>query len=64
MVVGVLRRKGVVDGRLGGGLPTHILASIGAPPEKERFIEELRAESCRMMGGRMRFRRSCATIFP
>jgi histidinol-phosphate/aromatic aminotransferase/cobyric acid decarboxylase-like protein len=64
MVVGAWRRKGVTVRPLGGRLPTHIRLSIGAPPENERFIEALRAECCRMMGGHMRFLRSCGRIFP
>jgi len=51
MVVGALGRKGVIVHLLGGRLPTHFRVSIGVPPENERFIEALRAECCRMMGG-------------
>lgn len=59
-----MRRKGVIVRPLGGRVPTHIGVSIGPLPENERFIEALRAELCRMMGGHMRFPRSCVTIFP
>ena len=34
------------------------------PPENERFIEALRAECYQMMGGHIRFPRSCGRIFP
>ena len=65
MLVGALQRKGVVNHPLGGRLPTHTRVNIGAPPLNERFIEALRAECRRMMmGGHMRFLRSCGRIFP
>ena len=56
--------KGVIIRLLGGRLPTDIRVSIGAPLENERFIEALRAECYQMMGGHIRFPRSCGRIFP
>lgn len=64
MVAGAWPRKGVIVRPPGGCLPTHIRVSIGAQPENERFIEALRAECYRMMGGHIRFLRSCGRIFP
>lgn len=65
LVLRALRRKGVIIRPLGGRLPTHIRVNIGALPEDERFIGALRAECRRMMmGGHMRFLRSCGRIFP
>ncbi len=63
MMVGALRRKGVVVRPLGGRLPIHVRVSIGVPPENERFTEALRA-GCRRMMGHMRFARSCGRMFP
>lgn len=61
---GGMAPKGGHRSPLGGRLPTHIRVSVGAPPEDRRFIEALRAKGCRMMGGHMRFPRSCGRIFP